>query len=79
MIDYIRYHRKAIVHSHINSVFDLLYKNAAEERERYLGDKKKISEFDSENLMYSLIIKQLEEHEEQNLDVVPPLSSPLSL
>lgn len=71
LIDYIRYHSKAIVHSNINSVFDLLYKNAAEERKRYLGDKKKISEFDSENLMYSLIIKLLEEHEEQDLDVVP--------
>ena len=71
LIDYIRYHSKAIVHSHINSVFDLLYKNAAEERKRYLGDKKQISEFDSENLMYPLIMKLLEEHEEQDLDVVP--------
>lgn len=55
LIDYIQYHNFEVVESKVYSVFDYLYKQYAEERKAYLQKHKKISEYDSENLMYALI------------------------
>lgn len=55
LIDYIQYHNFEVVESKLYSVFDYLYKQYAEERKAYLQKHKKISEYDSENLMYALI------------------------
>lgn len=55
LIDYIDYNSGTVTDSLIHSVYDLLYKQYDEEREQYLQDKDKVSEYDSENITYALI------------------------
>lgn len=55
LIDYIQYNNFEVTESKIYSIFDYLYKQYTEERRVYLQKHKKVSEYDSENLMYSLI------------------------
>ncbi len=55
LINYIEYNNCEIKESKIYSIFDLLYKNYAKQREFFLKKYNKISEYDSENLMYALI------------------------
>ena len=70
LIDYIQYNNFEVVESKIYSVFDYLYKQYTEERIAYLKKHKKISEYDSENLMYSLIEKIIADNKYSSLDVV---------
>lgn len=55
LIDYIQYNNFEVVDSKIHSVFDYLYKQYEEERKKYLQRHKRISKYDSENLMYGTI------------------------
>lgn len=55
LIDYIEYNSGTVTDSLIHSVYDLLYKQYDKEREQYLQDKDKVSEYDSENITYALI------------------------
>ena len=55
LVKYIEYNNCEIKESKIFSVFDLLYQTYAEQRRIFLRKYKKISEYDSENLMYGLI------------------------
>lgn len=57
---YIQYNNCTVVDSVVYSVFDLLYKGYAEQRRAYLQKHKKISEYDSENLLYTVIEKILQ-------------------
>ena len=52
---YIEYNNFEIIQSLIYSVFDMLYRGYAEQRREYLQKHKRVSEYDSENLMYSVI------------------------
>lgn len=52
---YIRYNNCQIVDSKVFSVFDLLYKEYNTKRKQYLQNHNRISEYDSENLAYSVI------------------------
>lgn len=61
LVNYIEYNNFAVVKSKISSVFDYLFKSYAEERKKYLKGKKQVSRFDSENLMYDLIVTTLKE------------------
>ena len=70
LIDYIQYNNFEVTDSKIYSVFDYLYKQYAKERKAYLQKHRRISEYDSENLMYSLIEDVLSEDRYTNLDVV---------
>lgn len=70
LIDYIEYHNFEVTESRIYSIFDYLYKQYAEERKAYLQKHKKISEYDSENLMYSLIEDILSGNRYASMDVV---------
>ena len=70
LIDYIQYNNFEIIDSKIYSVFDYLYKRYTEERKVYLKKHKKVSEFDSENLMYSLLEEILSDNKYSSLDVV---------
>ena len=70
LIDYIQYNNFEVVESKIYSVFDYLYKQYTEERIAYLKKHKKISEYDSENLMYSLIEEIIADNKYSSLDVV---------
>ncbi len=70
LIDYIQYHNFEVVDSKIYSIFDYLYKQYTEERKAYLQKHKKVSEFDSENLMYALIDEIIADNKYSCLDVI---------
>lgn len=63
-------HTDSITESKIYSIFDYLYKQYTEERRVYLQKHKKVSEYDSENLMYSLIEDIISANKYSSLDVV---------
>lgn len=63
LLRYILYNNFQVIQSRVYSVFDLLYKGYAEQRKLYLQKHKRISEYDSENLMYALIDEILSEDE----------------
>ena len=58
---YIEYNNFEVIQSHVYSVFDMLYQGYAEQRKIYLQKHKRVSEYDSENLMYALIQEVLSE------------------
>lgn len=70
LISYIEYNNFEVVESDIYSVFDYLYKEYSNERLEFLKKNHRISEFDSENLMFALITKVLNQNEFSHLDVV---------
>lgn len=70
LIAYIQYNNFEVTDSKIYSIFDYLYKQYTEERKAYLQKHKRISEYDSENLMYSLIEDVLSTDKYASLDVV---------
>ena len=70
LINYIQYNNFEVVESKIYSIFDYLYKQYTEERMAYLQKRKKISEYDSENLMYSLVKEIISDNKYSSLDVV---------
>ena len=70
LIDYIQYNNFEVADSRIYSIFDYLYKQYTEERKAYLQKHKKISEYDSENLMYSLVEEIIADNKYSSLDVV---------
>ena len=55
LIGYIRYNHCEISHSAIGSVFDYMYRQYEAERLAFLKRHKRVSEYDSENLMHGLI------------------------
>ena len=77
LVKYIQYNNFEIVNSDIYSVFDLLYKDYTEQRNKYLKKHKRISEYDSENLMYLLIKDVLKKKAFKKLDVI--IHQPLNM
>lgn len=77
LISYIRYNNCEVAESKINSIFDYLYKNCYEARMQFLKDKKRVSEFDSENLMYFVVEDSLNETNRNDIGIVCHL--PLNL
>ncbi|SFN90610.1 Superfamily I DNA and/or RNA helicase [Paenimyroides ummariense] len=55
LIQYIEYNNFSVIESEVNSVFDLLYKGYEKQRAKSIKKSGKVSEYDSENLMYGLI------------------------
>ncbi len=55
LIRYIEYNNFSVVQSDLCSIFDYLYKGYEEKRAKIISKGGKVSEFDSENLMYALI------------------------
>lgn len=70
LIDYIQYNNFEVAESKIYSVFDYLYKQYTRERLAYLRNRKKVSEYDSENLMYSLIEEIISDNRYASLGVI---------
>lgn len=70
LVEYIRYNNFEIIDSKVYSIFDYLYKQYTEERKAYLLKHKKVSEYDSENLMYSLLDEIIAENKYSSFDVV---------
>lgn len=69
LIKYIQYNNLEVVESEVSSIFDLLYKSYGEKLIDTMKKSKKVSDFDSENLMYSLIEEVLSNNEFSNLSV----------
>lgn len=69
LIKYIEYNMGSVISSRIQSVFDYLYREYSKARIEFLSKYKKVSKFDSENLMYALITSTLEKMNKTNLDV----------
>ena len=74
LIGYIKYNNHDIISSKINSVFDYLYEANAKVREEILQKYGRVSEFDSENLMYILIKDILKKEEFSKYNVVMKVS-----
>lgn len=55
LISYIQYNNFEIVNSKVYSVFDYLYKQFTEARINFLEKHAKVSEYDSENLMFHML------------------------
>lgn len=70
LMDYIEYNNFAVINSRIYSIFDYLYKQYTEARMAYLKKRRRISVYDSENLMYALLEDTLAEDKYSGLDVV---------
>ena len=66
---YIQYNNFATVKGTVYSVFDMLYKDYAAVRKSFLSKHKRISEYDSENLMAALIMEILQKEEFSQFDV----------
>ena len=66
---YIEYNNYSIVDSKVYSVFDFLYKSYAERRRTLLAKQKRVSEYDSENLMHMLIKSVLKDERFSRFDV----------
>ena len=69
LLEYIRYNNLEIIESEIYSVFDYLFKAHAEKRQALLKGKKRISKYDSENLIYCLICDILRQERFCHYDV----------
>ncbi len=69
LIDYIKYNNYEIIDSKISSIFDNLYKHYDEARKTIIKKYGAVSEYDSENLMYSVIRDTLEEGSYSRYDV----------
>lgn len=70
LIGYIQYHNHEVINSEIHSVFDYLYRNYADAREDAIRKYGRVSEVDSENLMYGVIRDVLGEGIYSKYDVV---------
>lgn len=70
LIDYINYNNFEVSDSNVCSVFDYLYSQYKDERDEYLKKHSKISMYDSENLMYSLIKDIIAENKFSSLGVI---------
>lgn len=77
LIGYIQYHNHEKINSKVSSVFDYLYRNYASARKDVLKRYGRITEVESENLMYNVIREVLSTEEFSKYDVVPhvPLRS----
>lgn len=67
LVNYIRYNNFEVSDSKIYSIFDLLYQNYAPYLKKYLGGIKKVSNYQSENLMNVIIEKVLKVEQYSNL------------
>ena len=70
LISYVEYNKCSITESKLYSIFDYLYSQYTQKRFEYLKTNKRISEYDSENLMYVLITEVLKELHCSNWKVI---------
>ena len=73
LISYISYNNMKVTDSKVYSVFDYLYSQYREQRWKYLKGKNHISQFDSENLVYNLLLDILKDHTEFGVQCFTPL------
>ncbi|WP_286167258.1 AAA domain-containing protein [Clostridium sp. J1101437_171009_A5] len=71
---YIEYNNCAVIESAVYSVFDLLYQGYAEQRRAFLKKHGRVSEYDSENLVYAVIQNMLQKAEFSFVDCAAHVS-----
>lgn len=69
LIKYIQYNNFEVVESKVKSIYDLLYKENKKKRMEYLKNKKRISDYDSENITYNSINEIIRKNNYNNLDI----------
>lgn len=69
LVRYIQYNNFSIVESKIYSVFDYLYRSYTAQRCEFLAKHKRVSAYDSENLMYAKITEVLGQIEHHSFEV----------
>lgn len=67
LIRYVQHNNFEVINGKIYSIFDLLYKEYSQKRIQYLKKSKKISQYDSENIAYQLILEILEQKDYNSL------------
>jgi superfamily I DNA and/or RNA helicase len=70
LIRYIEYNNFSVVQSDLNSIFDCLYKGYEEKRRELIARHGRVSEYDSENVMYALIKEVLSDNKFSKYDVL---------
>ncbi|QAT42435.1 AAA domain-containing protein [Aminipila luticellarii] len=70
LISYIEYNNFHVVQSEIYSVFDLLYQQYTDARIAFLKKHLRVSEYDSEKIMYGTIVDILNSHSNLSLNVI---------
>lgn len=70
LISYIDYNNFKITKSEIYSVFDYLYRQYTAERMKFLKKHRRVSQYDSENLMYGTIMDILNRYPALSLNVI---------
>ncbi len=71
LVNYIKYNNLEIYDSKLYSVFDYLYKCYEQRKQEILKKYKKISKYDSENLMYIFIKKIINKYYPNQFNVTP--------
>lgn len=61
LVRYIEYNNFTVINSEVYSVFDYLYRGYSERRRKFLSKHKRVSKYDSENLMHILIVDVLKD------------------
>lgn len=70
LVRYIKYNNFEVVPGKVRSIFDLLYADYTSARLAFLKKRKKVSEYDSENLAYGVIARILDDARYQSYGVV---------
>ncbi len=73
LVSYIEYNNFEVSESNIYSVFDMLYSANTEARLRFLSKHRKISEYDSENLMFAEINEVIKDTPDLKVECHVPL------
>lgn len=73
LVSYIEYNKMEVRESRVYSVFDFLYSQYREQRWKYLKNKKRVSEYDSENLTYNLLLDILQDYSDYGILCFIPL------
>lgn len=71
LIDYIKYYDGDIKESQICSVFDILYRQYAEERKKFIQSRVSVSQYESENIMFALLDDIISGPEWDHLGIIP--------
>lgn len=74
-IEYTKYINMDVEESKISSVFDLLYKQYENERIEYFKKHKRVSKFDSENIIYNLLKDIIIEYENLDFMFIQPMNT----
>lgn len=69
LVRYIEYNNLTVIDSKVHSVFDFLYDSYSKKRWEFLSGHKRVSRFDSENLMNALIKNILKEQRFKQLEL----------